>query len=185
MRSKSKAPEQQEEPTGKQLAIVIPPTAEVGSTEAWPVMLRFPSVAEAIEFLALAKAGRDAASGRHTGAPSSDVIVADLMSRMASAFEAMAQGAGKPNSEAHGSGDDDFITQDDERLPDRELYLRLARQKAFPSKKHGKKIIARWGDVKAALLGPSQPKLPSLAKGTQGNGLDDARRALGLKTKGA
>lgn len=36
-------------------------------------------------------------------------------------------------------------------LIDKQMYLRLARKQAFPSKKIGKRVVARWGDVQAAL----------------------------------
>jgi hypothetical protein len=71
----------------------------------------------------------------------------------------------------------------------RDLYLRLARQGAFPSKKHGKRIVARWADVRRALLETG----PGLQKGVashaefdeaQGDDLDGLRRRLGFVGKG-
>ena len=77
--------------------------------------------------------------------------------------------------------DDAFIDQTNERLPSRRLYLQLARDGAFLSTKVGKKIIARWGDVKAAFSVHRSPKkLPSPGD----DGLDGLRRNVGLQPKG-
>lgn len=46
--------------------------------------------------------------------------------------------------------EDRFVDQRDGLLP-KQLYLRLAREEAFPSSKIGKRIVARWGDVRAAV----------------------------------
>jgi hypothetical protein len=46
--------------------------------------------------------------------------------------------------------DDRFIDQRDGLVP-KPLYLRLAREGAFPSSKIGKRVVARWGDVRAAI----------------------------------
>ena len=77
--------------------------------------------------------------------------------------------------------DDAFIDQTSERLPSRRLYLRLAREGAFPSKKVGKKVIARWGDVKAAVEAQGTPNQPS---SPTDDGLDGLRRLIGLQPKG-
>lgn len=82
--------------------------------------------------------------------------------------------------------DDTVVDQRSVPAP-RDLYLRLARAKAFRSNKIGKRILARWGDVRPALLGgPSVQK--AAPKPTdpppQGDNLDDLRRQLGLLEKG-
>jgi hypothetical protein len=80
---------------------------------------------------------------------------------------------------------DDAVVDQRSVLAPRDLYLRLARAKAFPSNKIGKRVLARWGDVRAALLGPSLRKVPSAA-GTlepHADGLDDLRDQLGLAKK--
>ena len=89
-----------------------------------------------------------------------------------------------------GLADDAFIDQRDERVPNRRIYLRLAREGAFPSRKVGKRIIARWGDVKAALT-PDRPNTKPSPQGARpknqdapDDGLDDLRRSVGLDTKG-
>lgn len=82
--------------------------------------------------------------------------------------------------------DDAFIHQRDVRV-DKDVFLRLARAKAFPSSKKGKLVFAMWADVKAAFANyGTQPK-PSVAKtkpAAPQDGLDDLRRDLGLVQKG-
>lgn len=66
---------------------------------------------------------------------------------------------------------------------DRRMYLRLSREGAFPSKKIGKRVLARWADVQAALA----PVTPSTHVGTNGNHdseLDPLRVQLGLSVRG-
>lgn len=46
------------------------------------------------------------------------------------------------------------VHQDSELVPDRELYLRMARRGDFPSRKEGKKVFARWCDVRDAFCAP-------------------------------
>lgn len=68
-----------------------------------------------------------------------------------------------------------------------DLFLRLARQGAFPSRKHGKRVVARWGDVKAAMLdaGPRDVgRSESAPASIQSDGLDGLRQRLGLASKG-
>lgn len=96
--------------------------------------------------------------------------------------------ADEPAAEAPPLPDDAVVCQRSVPAP-RDLYLRLARQGVFPSKKHGKRILARWGDVRRALLETA----PTLAKGgcdrksatVQAGDLDGLRRKLGLASKGA
>jgi hypothetical protein len=82
--------------------------------------------------------------------------------------------------------DDSIVDQRSVPAP-RDLYLRLARTAAFPSRKLGKRILARWGDVRAAFLcGPGLRK----ASGEENDdprsdaSLDRLRRQLGLVEKG-
>jgi len=84
--------------------------------------------------------------------------------------------------------DDAIVDQDCVPIP-RDLYLRLAREKAFPSTKVGKKIMATWGHVKAAVANYDKQHKPSVAKTTPvepadpDDGLDDLRSDLGLVKK--
>lgn len=55
-----------------------------------------------------------------------------------------------PPSEPRAVSPDAYVDQRSGLL-DRRMYLRLAREKAFPSRKVGKRVVARWGDVQAAL----------------------------------
>ncbi|HVW26874.1 MAG TPA: hypothetical protein VHC69_16005 [Polyangiaceae bacterium] len=66
-------------------------------------------------------------------------------------------------------------------LLDSELYRQLANAGAFPSRKRGKRIFARWGDVRAALLpgAPTEPE-PSGPKPSP----DDLRMRWGLAPTG-
>lgn len=82
---------------------------------------------------------------------------------------------------------DEAIIDQRSGLVPKDLYLRLARGGAFPSSKIGKRILARWGDVRAAVLdGPGITKvsLQAPAQDNGGDGLDDLRRRLGLAEKG-
>jgi hypothetical protein len=82
---------------------------------------------------------------------------------------------------------DDTIVDQRTGLVPKDVYLRLARAGAFPSRKHGKRVLARWGDVHAAVLGG-----PGIAKAVRSaseeeprqDDLDDLRRQLGLAAKG-
>jgi hypothetical protein len=84
--------------------------------------------------------------------------------------------------------DDTIVDQKTVRGP-KELYLRLAREGAFPSRKIGKRICARWGDVKAAFAPkPGIAKAPAPAPAESpptDDGLDDLRQNLGFMKKGA
>lgn len=74
---------------------------------------------------------------------------------------------------------DTFIDQGNPLVP-RKLYLQLARQQSFPSKKVGKRVIARWGDVQATLMENSEQA--TQADG-DGGALDALRRSVGLQPK--
>jgi hypothetical protein len=76
--------------------------------------------------------------------------------------------------------DDEFVDQHTARCP-REIFLRLARKGVFPSQKHGKRVVARWGDVRLALA--AQPK-PQGAAAIPSDNLDDLRDQMGLARKG-
>jgi hypothetical protein len=64
----------------------------------------------------------------------------------------------------------------------------LARNGAFPSKKLGKRVLARWGDVRAALLGgPGVTKAPERDRAvavSEDDGLNALRGRMGLASKG-
>jgi hypothetical protein len=82
--------------------------------------------------------------------------------------------------------DDAIVDQRSASVP-RDLYLRLARAGAFPSRKIGKRICARWGDVRAAFL--DRPGVRKTKNGPEDNtsgtdGLDRLRRQLGLAEQG-
>lgn len=91
-------------------------------------------------------------------------------------------------SEGSSLPDDTVVCQRSVPAP-RDLYLRLARRGAFPSNKHGKRILARWGDVRRALLEAAPPLAKSASDPKSGTapaeGLDGLRRQLGLASKGA
>ncbi len=70
----------------------------------------------------------------------------------------------------------DYIDQRSGLVP-RDLYLRLAREGSFPSRKIGKRIVARWADVEQALAPP-----PRIANAS--DEADVLREALGLVAKG-
>jgi hypothetical protein len=76
--------------------------------------------------------------------------------------------------------DDAFIDQRSERV-DRQTYLRLARKGAFPSRRIGKRVVARWGDVKAAMESQHRP-VPKPGP-SQVDELDGLRVAIGLVPK--
>jgi hypothetical protein len=64
----------------------------------------------------------------------------------------------------------------------KDLFLRMARRGDFPSQKHGKRVVARWGDVRRALL--SGPDIRKVAPETDpGDGLDVLRRQMGLAAR--
>ncbi len=70
-------------------------------------------------------------------------------------------------------------------LVEKTLFLRLARQKAFPSKKVGKRVVARWGDVQAALCpAPPSPAPPPNDNQDCDPELDEIRARVGLAVRG-
>lgn len=81
---------------------------------------------------------------------------------------------------------DDAIIDQRSGLVPKDLFLRLARQGAFPSRKVGKRVLAVWGEVRRALL-PEQPVLvESSAKPRedQHDSLDSLRMRWGLAPAG-
>lgn len=144
------------------------------------------------------------ASAGETAPP--DMALAEEAARqallgVADAIKRAALGAppqSEPEPEPGPLADDALVHQDSFHIPDRDLYLRLARKGAFPSRKQGKKVVARWGDVNA-VMGPPSPTPtnagPALRKveparrtapkdAEPDDGLNDVRRKLGLAPKG-
>lgn len=70
-------------------------------------------------------------------------------------------------------------------LVEKALFLRLARQKAFPSKRVGKRIVARWGDVQAALSPAVPSPAPPSTNDNEGSDpeLDEIRACVGLAVR--
>lgn len=93
-----------------------------------------------------------------------DVFADRLLLRMADRLRAAVE-ISAPDAASTDLPADALVDQDNGRIP-RELFLRLAREGAFPSWKEGdkaKRIYAFWGDVKVALgarmaqRGPVEP----------------------------
>jgi len=84
-------------------------------------------------------------------------------------------------------GDDAIVDQRSVPAPP-DLYLRLARNGAFPSHKLGKRVLARWGDVRRVFLnGPGLRKASTVGVPTptsEDDGLNALRQRLGLESKG-
>ena len=86
-------------------------------------------------------------------------------------------------AEPPGSGSPDrYIDQNDPRVPKR-IFLRLAKEDAFPSTKVGKKILAKWSDVEAALVARRR-KPRSRVEPQATDDLDQIRRDMGLVPRG-
>lgn len=77
--------------------------------------------------------------------------------------------------------DDAFVDQRSGLAPP-DLYLRLYRGGAFPARRIGKRIVARWGDVRAALSGTAA--IPAMPAREAQNDLDGLRREVGLAVRG-
>lgn len=93
--------------------------------------------------------------------------------------------APRPERSSHPLPEDSIIDQRSGLVP-KDLYLRLARQRVFLSRKIGKRIVARWGDVRAAFLngpGVRSARSPSTSTEPEDDGLDHLRRQLGLAEK--
>jgi len=84
-------------------------------------------------------------------------------------------------------GDDAIVDQRSVPAP-ADLYLRLARNGAFPSQKLGKRVLARWGDVRRAFLNSPGVRKASIVgvptPDSQNDGLNALRQRLGLESKG-
>lgn len=88
---------------------------------------------------------------------------------------------------------DDAVIDQDSPLVDHDLYLRLAKEGAFPSRWVGKKRTALWGSVKAAFTNGTdnrriKRKAPMAKKAgpppaPQNDGLDHLRAQIGLVKK--
>jgi hypothetical protein len=109
-------------------------------------------------------------------------VVAEVLARVPTTASAYQSPEG-PSGPFH----DDAIVDQRTAPMTRDLYLRLARARAFPSRKIGKRICARWGDVKASFVDHDMQPKPSVAKtrpSEQDDGLDDLRHEIGLVKKG-
>jgi hypothetical protein len=70
-------------------------------------------------------------------------------------------------------------------LVPRRLYLQLARDGAFPARKFGKRVYARWGDVRRVFAEHGEkPGRPARPKEREGDQLDALRMKVGLKPRG-
>ena len=82
--------------------------------------------------------------------------------------------------------DDAYVDQRSGLVP-KEVFIRLHREKRIPTMKVGKRILARWGDVKEALRPrPGEVRvraLPAEPK-AEDDGLDSLRKMVGLQPKG-
>jgi hypothetical protein len=92
----------------------------------------------------------------------------------------------RPTSPSEPLCDDAFVDQRSGLVP-KEVFIRLHREKRIPTKKIGKRILARWGDVKEALR--PQPEAarerPTQVESTpEHDDLDGLRKMLGLRPKG-
>ncbi len=82
-----------------------------------------------------------------------------------------------------GPSSDTYIDQRS-GLVDKAIFLRLAREKAFPSKRIGKRVVARWADVQAA-LSPSPSRRSSVNDNEDCDPeLDEIRARVGLAVRG-
>jgi len=96
--------------------------------------------------------------------------------------EAAQEESPRPVSEGQRLSDDAYIDQRS-GLVDKAMYLRLARRKAFPSQKIGKRIVARWGDVKAVMTPPAPLPAVKQDNASPVDELDALRSAMGLLPK--
>lgn len=120
---------------------------------------------------------------RHITAASPTALADEVVQRVVKALDyKKARQATTPTAPP---SDDAIVDQRTAPVP-KSLYLRLAREKAFPSVKIGKRICARWGDVRAAFAAynkkPDPPDDPGAPPQPQ-DGLDDLRGDLGLVKK--
>lgn len=134
--------------------------------DAWvkpsPVEFHFPSAETAVAMFSSEPSGGgfgNAVGSHHPGPVEAADVVRGVLGQLADALKKVSSAGGEAT---HGATvrarnpDDALVHQDSEMVPDRELFLRLARDGAFPSRKHGKKVFARWGDVRSAFCGPAE-----------------------------
>jgi len=112
--------------------------------------------------------------------------IAQILERVERLLLSGARPQAAPGRPAPAVRDEGFIDQRSNLVP-KDVYLRLARAGAFPSRKHGKRVLARWGDVRAAVLGGPGITKTLVAKAEEERGEDDLdglRRQLGFVEKG-
>jgi hypothetical protein len=108
-----------------------------------------------------------------------DAVAERVLVRLSDAFAEAA-------SSSHPSHADptEYVHQNNAPIP-KNIYLRLAREGAFPSTKAGKKILAKRVDVVAALEARQRKPPPPLSAGAgPSDDLDSLRDQLGLQRKG-
>ena len=120
---------------------------------------------------------------RHVTAASPTAIADSVVERVAAALDDKKRVG--PAAPPAPPSDDAIVDQRTAPVP-KDLYLRLAREGAFPSVKIGKRICARWGDVKKAFAAYDKKAKPTVAKTKPveaNDGLDDLRLRVGLERK--
>lgn len=121
---------------------------------------------------------------RHITAASPTAMADEVVERVVKALDDKKKAG--PTPPPAPPSDDAIVDQRTAPVP-KSLYLRLAREKAFASVKIGKRICARWGDVRAAFAAynkkPDPPDDPGAPPQPQ-DGLDHLRGDLGLLKKG-
>lgn|GEM_PF-7032158 len=108
--------------------------------------------------------------------------VRDLLGKLELRLLGTAEPPKKPTQQAQPLLDDSIVDQRSCPAP-RDLYLRLARAQKFRSNKIGKRICARWGDVREAMLGIRKAEATPLPVESRADGLHDLRHQLGLVKK--
>lgn len=79
---------------------------------------------------------------------------------------------------------DDTIIDQTSGLVPRRLYLRLARAGVFPSRKVGRRVCCRLGDLRGYFRSTGKPLDERSDKKPGHDPLDDLRRSIGLVPKG-
>ena len=109
--------------------------------------------------------------------------VAELLaSRVTVPVPSQSKPPAEPGPSTSGLSDDAYVDQRSELL-DRQTFLRMARRGAFPSKKVGKRVLARWGDIKAALQPKTERVMPNSHSAEGKDDLDNIRKMVGLQPK--
>lgn len=183
-----------------QFVIDIPPpeslTAdELNNPDGYPIVLRYPSWPDACAHVAAMVAAGDPDA---LSAATPDALAARIVERLAALVggpPAPQKAKPEPDDKADRPPppaplpDDAIVDQRSAPVP-KDLFLRLARAKAFPSKKVGKRICARWSDVKVAFAVNTEKPDPAPrleqpnALRADDDGLDDLRSEIGLAKKG-